>query len=147
MHKEITRRLMKARKDCGKSQAEVAADSGISIRTVSRIESEDKNRNRPRKEVVIRLALVTDHRPDEWLKMAGYPPCKALIEQIQGELQGSIPALQGRKGVLGGDILPFLKAILAKGKIKKLTFRQLQELILLKARQHEIEKKIQTITE
>jgi transcriptional regulator with XRE-family HTH domain len=140
--KAVCARLKQARGT--KSQQAVATDAGISVRTISRLESADTSTHAPRRIVLIRLALATDNQPEEWLKLAGYNPEPELVEKIRLELTGrkSIFHVPGKDE----DILPILKSIVADEKLKSVTFAQLQRLIRLKLRVQELENEIEQTT-
>jgi transcriptional regulator with XRE-family HTH domain len=77
------------------SQAEVAARSGISDRTIGLIE-QGKLKTRPRAETIVRLALATGSNPTEWLSKVGLHILPGTIERLRTQVR-SIARLERLK--------------------------------------------------
>jgi transcriptional regulator with XRE-family HTH domain len=68
------------------SQAEVAARSGVSDRTIGLIEQQ-KIKKKPRPDTIVRLALATGNDPDQWLAKVGLKVPPGVIDQVRREVR------------------------------------------------------------
>lgn len=135
---DLSKMFKEAREAAGVSQTELARESRISIRTISRMETGDALRRRPRRSVVLRLALALDQDPNLWLEILGYPLVKGneadMIAQAMAAGESAV-----RKAVLSTqDLMPILREIANDSQIKSLTMRQLTDVIHLKLRIHAV---------
>jgi transcriptional regulator with XRE-family HTH domain len=65
------------------SQADVAARSGVSDRTIGLLEQK-KLKTRPRADTIVRLALATGRNPQDWLKHVGLTLSPEAIDRLRG---------------------------------------------------------------
>ncbi len=132
MYSDLSGMIRSAREAAGISQAELAKETGLSSRTVSRLESGGENRNRPRRSVVLRIALALNQDPNPWLQAVVYTQVgEKEIENVKQALAMGERAV--RRGVLSTqDLMPILREIANDQQIKSLTMKQLIAVIQLK---------------